>query len=91
MHVHLNAPEVFFPLLVANGITGVREMFTGIPIQTIREWRMRASLPRIYAPGFLDGPMMLNNGPPPPGAFAVANADQARFAVRALAQSGVDS
>src|SRR5271166_4990667 len=27
---------------------------------------------------------------PPPGAFAVSNADQARFAVRALAQTGVD-
>jgi hypothetical protein len=90
MHVHLNGPEVFFPLLLANGITGVREMFTGIPIQTIREWRMRAGTPRIYAPGFLDGPMMLNNGPPPVGAFAVANAAEARFAVRALAESGVD-
>ncbi len=90
MHVHLNGPEVFFPLLVANGITGVREMFTGIPIQTIREWRLRAGAPRIVAPGFLDGPMMLNNGPPPTGAFAVANAAQARYAVHALAQSGVD-
>jgi hypothetical protein len=56
--VHLNSPEVFFPLLVANGITGVREMFTAIPIETIREWRMRADVPRIYAPGFLDGPTM---------------------------------
>jgi hypothetical protein len=90
MHVHLNGADIFFPLLVANGITGVREMFTGIPIQTIREWRMRAGMPRIYAPGFLDGPMMLNNGPPPVGAFAVSNPAQARFAVRALAESGVD-
>lgn len=90
MHVHIGAPEIFFPLLLANGITGVREMFTGTPIQTILEWRMRAGVPRIVAPGFLDGPMMLNNGQPPPGAFAVANADEARLAVRALAQSGVD-
>ena len=90
MHVHLNEPEIFFPLLVANGITGVREMFTAIPMRTIREWRKRADLPRIYAPGFLDGPMMLNNGPPPPGTFAVANPAQAQFAVRALAESGVD-
>jgi hypothetical protein len=90
MHVHLNRPEIFFPLLLANGITGVREMFTGIPIRTIREWRMRAGVPRIYAAGFLDGPMMLNNGPPPPGAFAVADPEQARFAVRSLAESGVD-
>lgn len=90
MHVHIAAPEIFFPLLIANGITGVREMFTGVPIQTIQQWRTRADVPRIVAPGFLDGPMMLNNGPPPPGAFAVADAAEARFAVRALAQTGVD-
>jgi hypothetical protein len=90
MHVHINGPEIFFPLLLANGITGVREMFTGIPMETIREWRMRTDVPRIYAPGFLDGPMMLNNGQPPPGAFAVANPAQARFAVEALAETGVD-
>lgn len=90
MHVHISAPEVYFPLLVANGITGAREMFTGVPIRTIREWAMRANAPRIYAAGFIDGPMMLNNGPPPPGAFAVANAAQARYAVHALAESGVD-
>jgi hypothetical protein len=90
MHVHLNGPDIFFPLLISNGITGVREMFTGIPLQTIREWRTLGGVPRIFAPGFIDGPMMLNNGQPPPGAFAVANPEEARFAVRALAQSGVD-
>ena len=90
MHVHLNGPEIFFPLLLANGITGVREMYTGIPMRTIREWRLRAGVPRIFAAGFIDGPMMLNNGPPPTGAFAVANPEQARYAVHALAESGVD-
>ncbi len=90
MHIHLGPPEIFFPLLVANGITGVREMFSGIPIETIRAWRVQPDAPRIVAPGFIDGPPMLSNGPPPPGAFAVVNPDQARFAVHALAQSGVD-
>lgn len=90
MHVHIGAPEIFFPLLIANGITGVREMFTGIPIETIREWRMRPEVPRIFAAGFIDGPLMLNNGQPPPGAFAVSNAEQARLAVQVLAQTGVD-
>ena len=87
MHAHISAPEIFFPLLTANGITGVREMFTGIPMETIREWRMRPNVPRIFAAGFLDGPLMVQ---PPPGAFAVATPDQARFAVHALAESGVD-
>jgi Amidohydrolase family len=90
MHVHLSAPEIYFPLLVANGITGVREMFSGIPIQTIRQWRALPDVPRIVAPGFLDGPPMLSGGTPPPGAIAIGTPDQARFAVRALAQSGVD-
>jgi amidohydrolase family protein len=90
MHIHLGPPEIFFPLLIANGITGVREMFTGIPMDTIRSWRARADVPRIAAPGFIDGPPMLWSGPAPPGAIAVETPDQARFAVHALAQTGVD-
>ena len=90
MHVHLGPPETFFPLLLANGITGVREMYTGIPMPTIRAWRAMPNAPRIVAPGFLDGPLMLSAGPPPPGAFAVSTPEQARFAVHALARSGVD-
>jgi hypothetical protein len=94
MHVHLSVPEIYFPLLVANGITGVREMFTGIPMPLIQSWRARGNVardvPQIVAPGFIDGPPMLWNGAAPPGAIAVATADDGRFAVDALARSGVD-
>jgi len=90
MHMHLGQPEIFFPLLLANGVTGVREMFSGIPLNTIRAWRVQPDSPRIVASGFIDGPPMLWNGVPPQGAIAVANADHARFAVRAIAQSGFD-
>lgn len=90
MHIHLGSPDIFFPLLVANGITGVREMFTGIPMPVIRQWSTRFDVPRIVAPGFLDGPPLLWNGPPPPGAIAVATAEDGRMAVLALARSGVD-
>lgn len=90
MHIHLGPPEIFFPLLIASGITGVREMFDGIPMPVIRTWRSRPDVPRIYAPGFLDGPPMLWAGPAPPGAIAVATAQDGRFAVRALASTGVD-
>jgi hypothetical protein len=90
MHVHLSTPELYFPLLLANGITGVREMFTGVPLPAIRSWATRADVPRIVAPGFIDGPPMLWNGAPPPGAIAVETPDNARFAVDALARSGVD-
>ena len=90
MHIHLGAPEIFFPLLVANGVTGVREMFTGIPMPVIRQWRARADAPRIYAPGFLDGPPLVWSGPAPPGAIAVETAEDGRAAVLALAATGVD-
>jgi hypothetical protein len=88
MHMHLPLANPPFAQLVANGITGVREMFTGVPIDTIRSWRMRPGVPRIIAAGFLDGPPMLSAGPPPPGAFAVRNAEEARAAVRILQRTG---
>ena len=90
MHMHLGLPEVFFPLLVAHGVIGVREMFSGIPLPVIRQWRARSDVPRIVASGFLDGPLMLSAPLIPPGAIAISNPDQGRFAVHILAQSGYD-
>jgi len=65
-------------------------MFTGIPLPLIRQWSARPDVPKIVAPGFLDGPPMLWNGPPAPGAIAVETAEQGRYAVDALARSGFD-
>jgi hypothetical protein len=90
MHMHLGRPDIFFPLLVANGITGVREMYTGTPMRVIRQWRQLRGAPRIVAPGFLDGPSMLTTGPAPPDAIAVATPAQGRIAVHLLAEDGVD-
>lgn len=91
MHIHLGPPDIFFPLLVANGITGVREMFDGIPLPVIRQWRSRSDVPRIVAPGFIDGPPILWSGAPLPiGAFAVGTPEQARFAVDQIAHAGAD-
>jgi len=91
MHMHLGLPEAFFPFLVAHGITGVREMYSGIPPQVIQQWRARTDVPRIVASGFLDGPLMLEPGQlPPPGAFAISTAEQARYAVQAIKLSGYD-
>src|ERR1051326_1429550 len=47
MHMHLGVPEAFFPLLLAHGVTGVREMFTGIPLPLIQQWRARPEARRI--------------------------------------------
>lgn len=90
MHVHLGLPESFLPMLTANGITGIREMFTGLPLPLIQQYRARPDAPHIVASGFLDGPLMLSAGTPPPGAFAVGTAQQARFAVDLIKQSGYD-
>jgi hypothetical protein len=95
MHVHIGAtPEKFFPLLQAAGITGVREMYSGVPAAVIAQWRANPprnpDAPWIVAPGFVDGPLLAAGGFPPPGAVAVATPEQARQAVRILAQTGAD-
>lgn len=90
MHMHLGLPEAFFPVLTANGITGIREMFTGLPLPLIQQYRQRPDVPHIVASGFLDGPLMLSAPTIPPGAFAVSTADQARLAVDFIKRSGYD-
>jgi len=87
MHVHITAPEIVFPLLIANGITGVREMYSGVALATVRQWKLLPEAPRMYAPGFIDGPLMTGSSP---DAVAVSNAEQARVAVRALQAEGAD-
>jgi hypothetical protein len=90
MHVHLDSSGSALPRLVANGITGIREMYSGIPIATLASWRERPNVPRIAAAGFLDGPLLLTSGPAPPDSFAVADAAQAQLAVASLAARGAD-
>lgn len=90
MHIHLGRPVEFLPLLVANGITGIREMYTGIPLPLLLQWRSRSDSPRILTSGFLDGPPMLSVGVPPPGAMAVENRQQGHAAVQYLARSGYE-
>ena len=63
MHVHITAPEIVFPLLLANGITGVREMYSGNSLATVRQWKQLPDAPRLYAPGFIDGPLMTGKLP----------------------------
>jgi len=89
MHVHITSPEIMFPLLVANGITGVREMYSGVSLAVVRQWKLLPDAPRMYAPGFIDGPLMAGGGTFP-DALAVSNAEQARIAVRILQAEGAD-
>jgi len=92
MHVHAATPGLdrqFLPLLVANGVTGVREMFSRI------DW-MKATRLRI-AHGEFPGPAIIGSGhildgTPQiwPGSVGVSDAASARRAVDSLAGAGAD-
>jgi hypothetical protein len=100
MHVHLlrhtgeplNEREYFFPLMIANGVTSVRDMWTKLDqVEQIRLWRKLAiespgSVPRIAAIG------TLLDGEPPnhPGSDVITTADEARGMVDKLKAGGVD-
>lgn len=90
MHVHAAQPGVdrlFLPVLVAEGVTGVREMFSRV------EWvdSSRALVRR----GDISGPRIIGagnlvDGSPPiwPGSVVARNADEARHVVDSLVDRG---
>ncbi len=91
MHMHLPVASPPFDELVAHGITGVREMFSGVPPALLEAWRARPDVPRIVTAGFIDAIRTVGaDGQPAPGAFAVASAPEARAAVRFLARQQYD-
>ncbi|HEV8355920.1 MAG TPA: amidohydrolase family protein [Gemmatimonadales bacterium] len=92
MHVHAAFPGIdalFLPLLVANGVTGVREMFSRLDwVDSARARVKRGDFPgpRVVASGHI-----LDGRPPIwPGSVAVATAAEARRAVDSLADGGAD-
>jgi imidazolonepropionase-like amidohydrolase len=90
MHVHEWNKEAFFPLFIANGVTGVRDMFA--PLPPIKQWRAEMAAgttigPHIVAAGIiLDGP----NPPCAPCSIAVSNAAEGRKAVLTAKEMGSD-
>ena len=87
MHVHLYDAE-YFPLLLANGVTGVRQMW-GQPIH--HSWKP------LIASGALIGPQQsiaspIIDGVPPvwTGSVRAGSADDARAAVRVAKKAGSD-
>lgn len=99
MHVHVfnqvsgRPPNAWYlPLLIANGVTGVREMWTRPGDQAmLAAWQASAAsgalvAPRIAAAGTLvDGPGSLW-----PTSDRVATADEARQLVRAIHEAGLE-
>lgn len=92
MHVHtLSQSEAFFPLFIAHGVTGVRDM--GGYLDSLRAVCARlaqglAPAPRLFAAGpLLDGPHQRWSHAI---AWHLETPEQARAAVDSLARAGVD-
>jgi imidazolonepropionase-like amidohydrolase len=97
MHVHLagvNADpawtkDVLLPLLLANGITGVRDM--GGDLLALLSWKRDIEAGSLLGPHiYASGPWLAARGRKTPEQLPVANADEARAAVRDLKERGAD-
>lgn len=90
MHVHFTRVDTTFPLFIANGVTGVRNM--GGELDQLVRWRADLAAgkligPRIVACGpIVDGPPPAAHGP----TVVVKDAAEARAAVDRLKRSGAD-
>jgi imidazolonepropionase-like amidohydrolase len=97
MHVHLagiNADpswskQVLLPLLLANGITGVRDM--GGDLDALLAWQRESESGALLAPHLVvAGPFLAASGRKTAEQYPVANAEQARAAVDELKQRGAN-
>lgn len=83
MHTHIWNDATTFPLLLANGITGVRGMFD--VMSNVNQWREKIQAGKLDGPHFFAaGPIV--DGPKPiwPGSVAVSTEAGARKAVDSL-------
>jgi imidazolonepropionase-like amidohydrolase len=87
MHVHWY-DENYLPLFIANGVTGVRQMW-GFPMHY--HWKARVNYEAFLSPRFLVGSVIID-GPKAfwPGSVSVASEAQARRAVRRFHEMGAD-
>jgi imidazolonepropionase-like amidohydrolase len=103
MHTHVAgisaqpswSKQILIPLLVANGITGIRDM--GGDLDALEQWRKEISSGALIGPRIIAaGPMLLpprRSGAPAaadPAELRVGTADEARAAVDSLQQRGAD-
>jgi amidohydrolase family protein len=101
MHVHTGRKDIFFPLYIANGVTGVRDMGGDIEdpsgeLSSLSGRYVQLSLWReATEEGSLLGPRLvlagfLIDGIKWPGNIAATNAEEGRQAVDVLKKTGVD-
>jgi imidazolonepropionase-like amidohydrolase len=88
MHVHIVTRE-FFPLCLANGITGVRDMAN--MADRILNWRKQTADESIQGPRIVaSGPIVDGAKPVWPFSIAAPTPSKGRAAVRTLKKCGVD-
>jgi imidazolonepropionase-like amidohydrolase len=97
MHVHiagLNADpawskQVLLPLLLANGITGVRDM--GGDLDTLLAWKREIEAGTLVGPHIVAcGPFLVGSGNKTAEQYPIANVDEARAAVSDLKRRGAE-
>jgi imidazolonepropionase-like amidohydrolase len=97
MHVHiagLNADpawskQVLLPLLLANGVTGVRDM--GGDLDTLLAWKREIEAGTLVGPHIVAcGPFLVGSGNKTAEQYPIANVDEARAAVRDLKRRGAE-
>ena len=97
MHVHIAgisadpkwSKSVILPLLIAQGITGVRDM--GGDLSVLHAWKQEIEAGKLLGPHiFAGGPMIAPSGKKTPEQWPVTTAEEARVAVRELRQQGAD-
>ncbi|HXC32114.1 MAG TPA: hypothetical protein VNZ56_06540, partial [Verrucomicrobiae bacterium] len=90
MHVHVWETERTFPLFIANGVLGVRNM--GGHLEDLKRWRSQVINGELLGPRMvISGPLVDGLDPAHPDhSVVVRTPDEGRAAVDTLKQSGVD-
>ncbi|MGZ8844657.1 MAG: amidohydrolase family protein [Pyrinomonadaceae bacterium] len=90
MHVHFTSVESTFPLFIANGVTGIRNM--GGELDDLLRWRAAVKSGTLTGPRIITcGPIVDGPKPAAHGSFVEVNtATEARQIVRTLKQRGAD-
>jgi imidazolonepropionase-like amidohydrolase len=97
MHVHISginadpawSKQVLLPLLLANGITSVRDM--GGDLEILVSWKHEIESGALLGPHIVaPGPWLARGGKKTSEQFPVANVEEARAAVRELKRRGAD-